>query len=265
MTTKRILIVPTEQQSKRKNMPAKTLTKKDKSRALKLGLATLKMEKQYAARQAKEKKVAADLKEAVKKIKVKDGPNNLYKVTLSGNECLVDRDCCGVGGITCELDIHKTKAVQEAIRIYSHKRIGLKPTKSHGYVNGVTFKDSDGRPCVFYQSHLSFYDTCYFGLCPGATIHVSESNYECLSDAIHRVSRGESKSVTLKDRDGNRFNIKPNDGGFVLIVLTKTDYKAKGEAKKKLIRNNMMRFDAKAAETISDIIDNFTSFYRNFE
>lgn len=245
-------------------MPTKTMTKKDKSRALKLGVAALKVQKQYAAQQAKARKAAEDLKKAAKKVKVEDGPGNLYKVKVNGKEYLLDEN-----GWSNESEPPQKfmPAVEKAIKDYSHKRICLKPTKSHGYVNGVTFKDSDGRLCMYDQSRLSYYDTCYFGLCSagGADIHISDFKYEDLSTAIRDVSRGETKSVTLKDRDGARFNIKPDgggEGGVILTVLTKAEWNGK---KKILKRNNVMRFDAKAAETVGDIIDNFTSFERNFE
>lgn len=246
-------------------MPTKTMTKKDKSRALKLGVAALKMEKQYAAQQAKERKAAADLKKAAKKVKVEDGPGNLYKVKVEGKEYLLDDSGWSVVARSPSEKIQA--AVRKAIREYARKRISLKPTKSHGYVNGVTFKDSDGRLCMYDQSRLSYYDTCYLGLCSagGADIHISEFKYEDLSRAILEVSRGETKSVTLRDRDGARFNIKPDgggEGGVILTILTKAEWNGK---KKILKRNNVMRFDAKAAKTVGSIIDNFTCFNQNFE
>ena len=230
----------------------KTLSVADRKRALKIGEAVLAIQKKrdlvFRAEMLKERKI----KQLVFKIKVQEDGDN-YKVVLGGDTYSAEADGC-VNDIFARsgkriIPEPVSEAISKAVTKYTAKKIGLKLKKQ---CQRWWFKDSDGNGCIYRQSSLADKDTVWFGCDKGPNLHLSEEDNDELSWAVFDIIRGNRKSFSDSDHYGSRYSVKADKGGFVLTIKTVD--------KKKVTKNNTMRFDARAARMVARIIEGFTEF-----
>jgi len=235
-------------------MPTKTkkkaLSVADRKRALKIGEAVLRIQKKrdliFRAEMLKERKI----KQLASKIRVQEDGDK-YKVILGGNTYSAEADGCvkDIFAPSGKRVISEpiSEAISKAVSKYTAKKIGLK-LKSECWC----FKDSDGNGCMYRQSNLSDKDTVWFGRDKGPDLHLSENNNDRLSWAVFDIIRGTRKSFSASDYYGSRYSVKAEKGGFLLTIKTVD--------KKKVTKNNTMRFDARAARIVARIIEGFAHF-----